>query len=195
MENLMRRETKTFGLVAALLLAACQVAVAQDGAGKAESKRIEERQRADSNAELTLQELFAENEGAKALYGKAAGYAVFAATKAGFVVSGGGGTGVAVDKTSGKHTYMKMGTGGVGLSFGARRFDLVILFETEARLNTFIDGGWDSTAAANATAGHDSAGVASTFFDGIAFYQLSNKGLMASADVSGTRFWVDEDLN
>lgn len=191
----MRRQTTTFGIAATLLLATLQVAIAQDGASKEDTKRAEERQRADSNAELTLQELFAGNEDAKALYDKAAGYAVFSATKAGFVVSGGGGTGVAVDKKTGNRTYMKMGTGGVGLSFGARRYDLVILFETEARLQTFIDGGWDSSAAANATAGRDSAGVASTFFDGVAFYQLTNKGLMASADVSGTRFWVAEDLN
>lgn len=191
----MRRQTTTFGIAATLLLATLQVAIAQDGASKEDTKRAEERQRADSNAELTLQELFAGNEDAKALYDKAAGYAVFSATKAGFVVSGGGGTGVAVDKKTGNRTYMKMGTGGVGLSFGARRYDLVILFETEARLQTFIDGGWDSSAAANATAGRGSAGVASTFFDGVAFYQLTNKGLMASADVSGTRFWVAEDLN
>lgn len=190
----MRREQIVFGLAATLLLASFQ-AVAQDTESKADGKRAEERQRADSNAELTLQQLFAENEGAKALYDKAAGYAVFAATKAGFVVSGGGGTGVAVDNKTGKHTYMKMGMGGVGLSFGARHYDLVLLFETAERLNTFIDGGWDSTAAVNATAGKDSAGVASSFFDGVAFYQLSNKGLMASADVSGTRFWVAEDLN
>ena len=26
-------------------------------------------------------------------------------------------------------------------------------------------------------------------------YTLGEKGLMASADVSGTRFWVDEELN
>jgi hypothetical protein len=72
---------------------------------------------------------------------------------------------------------------------------MVILFETAARLETFIDGGWDSAAAAKAVAGSDSAAVSQDFIDGTIIYTVGDKGLMASADVSGTRFWVDEDLN
>jgi lipid-binding SYLF domain-containing protein len=159
------------------------------------SKAAATRQRVDANAEQTLNELFEQNEGAKKLFDKAAGYAVFSGTKAGFVVSGGGGVGVAVDKRSGQRTYMKMGSAGVGLSFGARRFDLVILFETPEHLTSFVQGGWDSSATAEATAGTESKGVGSTFFDGIAIFRMTNRGLMANADVSGTRFWVAEDLN
>jgi hypothetical protein len=36
---------------------------------------------------------------------------------------------------------------------------------------------------------------AGRFFDGRVVYTLSNKGLMASADISGTKFWADENLN
>lgn len=196
------------GLTVGLMLAFGQTALAQDSGAKPAAKQTKEtkaaakqdskaatRHKVDENAEQTLKQLFAENEGAKKLYNKAAGYAVFSGTKAGFVVSGAGGVGVAVNKKSGHRTYMKMGSAGVGLSFGARRYDLVILFETEQHLANFVKGGWDSSATAEATAGTESKGVGSTFFDGIAIYRMTSRGLMANADVSGTRFWVADDLN
>ena len=158
---------------------------------KVEKQKAEMRTRADD----ALQKLFKEVEGSKQLYDKAAGYAVISVTKAGFFVSGSGGSGVAVDKAAKQTTYMKMGSAGAGLSFGAEQFDTVFLFQTKERLKEFVSGGWDSAAAAKATAGKDSAGVASDFFDGQIIYTMSDKGLMASADVSGTKFWADEDLN
>jgi lipid-binding SYLF domain-containing protein len=158
---------------------------------KEEHQRAELRTRADD----ALHKLFKQVEGSQALYDKAAGYAVIGVTKAGFFVSGSGGSGVAVNKATKQTTYMKMGAASAGFTFGATKFDMVFLFQTADRLNQFVSGGWDSTAAAKATAGHDSASVASGFFDGQIVYTLSNKGLMASADISGTKFWADEDLN
>ena len=32
-------------------------------------------------------------------------------------------------------------------------------------------------------------------FDGVAFFQITDKGLIAIFDVSGSRFWVAETLN
>jgi lipid-binding SYLF domain-containing protein len=132
--------------------------------------------------------------GASDLYGRAAGYAVFTVTKGGFIVSGGGGNGVAVDKTSGQRTYMRMGTGGIGLGIGGQRYGLVVLFETADRLGKFLAGGWDSSATAEAVAGQEGVAVRSSFIDGVAFYQISEKGLMAHADVRGTKFWVNDEL-
>lgn len=155
----------------------------------------ERRQEIDANAQATLEKLFSERESTRELYERAAGYAVFAATKAGFVVTGGGGTGVAVNKGTGARTYMRMGTGGIGLGIGAQRYDLAILFEDAARLDRFIQGGWDASASAQASAGTEGVTLTSSFVDGVALYQLTDKGLMAQADVSGTRFWVVDDLN
>jgi lipid-binding SYLF domain-containing protein len=182
-----------------LLIGVLALAVFGSGPGFAQDKQQQnvEKQKADmrARADEALQKLFKEVEGSKQLYDKAAGSAVISVTKAGFFVSGSGGSGVAVDKATKQNTYMKMGSAGAGLSFGAEKFDMVFLFQTKDRLNEFISGGWDSAAAAKATAGKDSAGVASDFFDGQIIYTLSDKGLMASADVSGTKFWADEDLN
>ena len=58
-----------------------------------------------------------------------------------------------------------------------------------------MDGGWDSSATAQAAAGQEGVTVTSSFIDGMAFFQITDKGLMAAADVAGTRFWVAENLN
>jgi lipid-binding SYLF domain-containing protein len=182
-----------------LLISVVVLTAFSSGPGLAQDKehQKEEKQKAElrTRADETLQKLFKQVQGSKELYDKAAGYAVISVTKAGFIVSGSGGSGVAVDRATKQTTYMKMGSAGAGLSFGAAKFDMVFLFQTKARLNEFVSGGWDSTAAAKATAGKESKGVASDFFDGQIVYTLSNKGLMASADVSGTKFWADENLN
>jgi lipid-binding SYLF domain-containing protein len=148
----------------------------------------------DANAKSVLDEFLA-MEGAQALYDQAAGHAVFTVTKAGLGASGAGGSGVAVDKSSGERTYMRMGSAGVGLTFGVTRYDVVILFEDAERLATFIERGWDSAASAQATAGTSGRKVGNTFFEGVAYYQIGRRGVMASADVSGTRFWLAEQLN
>jgi lipid-binding SYLF domain-containing protein len=161
----------------------------------AQSPQAEQRrQEIDRAAQTTLDALFDAQASARELYDKAAGYAVFTATKAGFIVSGGSGTGVAVNKGTGQRTYMRMGTGGIGLGIGAQRYNMVILFETDAHFNRFISGGWDSSATAQAAAGQEGIAVRSSFIDGVAFFQMTDKGLMAHADVSGTRFWVIDDL-
>ena len=182
-----------------LLIGASVLALLNAAPGLAQDKQQQkmEKQKAEmrTRADEALQKLFKEVAGSKQLYDKAAGYAVISVTKAGFFVSGSGGSGVAVDKAAKQTTYMKMGSAGAGFSFGAEQFDTVFLFQTKDRLKEFVSGGWDSAAAAKATAGKGSAGVASDFFDDQIIYTLSDKGLMASADVSGTKFWADEDLN
>jgi lipid-binding SYLF domain-containing protein len=159
-----------------------------------DAKVQERRQEIDSNAQATLDELLKNQAGARELYDRATGYAVFTVTKGGFIVTGGGGNGVAINKSTGQRTYMRMGTGGVGLGIGGQRYSLVMLFETVDRLDKFIAGGWDSSATAEAAAGQEGIAFRSSFIDGVAFYQITEKGLMATADVSGTKFWVNDEL-
>ena len=70
----------------------------------------ETRSKIDSMANATLQRLLREQGGAKTLYDKSYGYAVFDTRKFSFMITSGFGAGVAVDKTSGQRTYMKMAT-------------------------------------------------------------------------------------
>jgi lipid-binding SYLF domain-containing protein len=159
-----------------------------------DAKVQQRRQEIDSNAQSTLDDLLKAQAGVRDLYDRATGYAVFTVTKGGFIVTGGGGNGVAVNKSTGQRTYMRMGTGGVGLGIGGQRYSLVMLFETVDRLEKFIAGGWDSSATAEAAAGQEGIAFRSSFIDGVAFYQITEKGLMATADVSGTKFWVNDEL-
>lgn len=163
-------------------------------AQEVDAKTARTRANIDKDATDTLEE-FRELPGAQALFDKAAGYAVFRVTKGGLGASGAGGNGIAVDKATGKRTYMRMGSAGVGLTVGVSRYNIVILFETQEKFDAFVRGGWDSSATAQAAAGTSGAQVSSTFFDGVAYFQLGRRGLMASADVSGTRFWVADELN
>jgi lipid-binding SYLF domain-containing protein len=178
----------------ALLLAATFIFGVTSGFAQEDSGAAARKQEIDRAAQETLDELLKTQGNARDLYERAVGYAAFTATKAGFIVSGGGGTGVAVNKATGQRTYMRMGTGGIGLGIGAQRYSVVVLFETDAALSKFVAGGWDSSATAEAAAGKEGVAVRSSFIDGIAFFQLTDKGLMAHADVTGTRFWVIDEL-
>ena len=177
-------------VAASLLILGSQLAAAQDSNSKVEKARKD----IDSDVAAILKD-FRAMKGAESMFDKAAGYAVFKVTKAGLGASGAGGGGVAVDKKTGARTYMRMGSAGVGLTIGVSRYDIVILFETPERFASFVKGGWDSAATAQAAAGSKGAEISSSFFNGVAYYQIGKKGLMASADVSGTKFWVTEDLN
>ncbi|MFP6828951.1 MAG: YSC84-related protein [Gammaproteobacteria bacterium] len=121
---------------------------------------------------------------------------MFDVTKAGgFLVTGAGGSGVVIKKGTGDRVYMRMGSGGVGFGIGAQQYDLVIMFEDLLHLERFMDGGWDSSATAQAAAGQEGINLTSSFIDGVAFFQITDKGLIAIADVAGTRFWVADTLN
>ena len=160
-----------------------------------EDRQAKRKARVDEAAVTAIDRLFAEQPGAESLLGRSFGYAVFSNLKIALGVSGGGGSGVAIDRSSGERTYMRMGSAGVGLGLGGQRYYVVIFFETQEDFDRFVDDGWQADASAHAAAGQDGANVTSSFVDGVAVFQLTKKGLLASADVTGTKFWKDEKLN
>lgn len=160
-----------------------------------EKKKQKKRDNSDRIARETLDELFAEEPRSKELFDKAYGYAVFSNVKVSLGVTAGGGNGVAVNKQTGERTYMNMGTAGLNLGLGGQRYYVVFLFETEQRFKEFVENGWEADASANAAAGKHGANAEATFRNGMAFYQLTGAGLMLQADISGTKYWKDKDLN
>ena len=100
-----------------------------------------------------------------------------------------------MSKASGKRVYMKMGTGGVGFGIGVNKFQVVFLFQDEATLRNFIDKGWQADAGATASAGKNAAEAKTNFVNGLAIYQLTEKGLMLNADLAGTKYWQHDKLN
>ncbi|WP_171121571.1 MULTISPECIES: hypothetical protein [unclassified Ruegeria] len=158
----------------------------------------ETRAKLDVMANEVLTQLMAENPEAQALYDVSAGYAVFDSRKVTvFPVSAGYGRGVAVSKETGQHTYMNMGTGGVGAAIGIGGFEtkFVILFETQADLDKFIDYGYDATAQSDAMYGEERTDETLRFTDGRSFFVLSKKGWRVSAGASGTKYWKSPELN
>ena len=219
----------------------------------------EQRAEIDRMAGETLHQLFAESGAFKKQFDQAYGYAVFDNVKLAFLLTGGGGKGVAIEKTAdmtadkwikhfeshathdtdtnthevldrtvattqtspdsdksaavkkhdelakkaadkesmkkGNRTYMNMGAAGVGASIGAHKYQVVFLFENQNRFNDFVNEGWTAEASANAVAGKSGANVEMPFVDGMAVYQVTESGLMLNADIGGTKYWRDEDLN
>lgn len=155
----------------------------------------ERRQQIDLNERQTIERLVNDDAKAKRLFGGAVGYAVFNLTKASLLITGGGGSGVAVDAASGERTYMHVGMGGIGLGLGGQASRLILLFEDKVTFDTFLRNGWHANSSANAVAGRAGVNADTTFTNGIAVYQLTDAGLLLQADVTGTRFWQSNRLN
>jgi len=158
-------------------------------------KRESKRMKIDETAKESLDELLAKNAKAKMLFENSYGWAVFDNLKLAFGFSGGGGNGVAVEKDSGKRIYMKMGTAGVGFGLGANTYQVVFLFQDARTFTNFVDQGWQADATASAVAGQAGAEAKTDFVNGLAIYQITDTGLMAHADIAGTKYWKNKKLN
>jgi len=151
--------------------------------------REEQRAQIDADEKATLARLFEQSEQARRLYEGAYGYATFDIIKVSLGITGGGGQGAAVEKGTGRRTYMRMGTGGLNLGAGGQLYQLVFLFEDSATFLRFVEEGWEAGASANAVAGPLGANAGTTFINGVAVYQLTEAGLMLQLDISGTKYW------
>ncbi len=155
----------------------------------------EKRERINRMEANTMERLFREADRSRVLYDKSVGYAVFDVTKVSLGITGGGGTGVAVDRATGKRIYMHMGTGGLNLGLGGQVMQLVFLFADGRAYDDFVTKGWDASASANAVAGRKGLNAEANFTNGVAVYQLTDAGLMLQADISGTKYWRSRKLN
>ena len=187
-------------LTAALLIALAAVlpttpVVADDQGDWKSMKQEAKAMKINETADDSLEQLFAKNPKAKELFAMSYGWAVFDNLKLAFGFSGGGGNGVAVVKETDEHTYMKMGTAGVGLGLGVNKYQVIFLFQDSKTFNNFVDKGWQADAGATAAAGKAAADVTTNFVNGLAIYQITEKGLMAQADIAGTKYWKNDKLN
>lgn len=156
------------------------------------------RDRLDATTEIVLDRLFAENEDAQVLFELSEGYAVFDTRQATVVVIAAGyGRGVATSNITGQKTYMNMATGGLGFSVGLGGFErqIVILFEDEAKFNSFVLNGYDATAEAGTMFGDEKTDQTVRFIDGRSIFVLTKIGWKVSASAAGTKYWTDPNLN
>lgn len=149
----------------------------------------------DAMADATLEKLLRKAPETKGDVDKAVAYAVFDTRKMSFLITTGMGSGVAVDKQSGRRVYMKMASAGVNLGMGAQIYQVVFLFPTETLFESFVTKGWDAGADADAAAGKDAEHMALRLPDGTVIYKLNENGVMLSATVTGTKYWQWDELN
>jgi lipid-binding SYLF domain-containing protein len=148
----------------------------------------------------TLQRLYKAQPGTKKAIDSAAGYAVFSNFGLKIFVAGSGkGSGMAVDKKSGKITYMKMLEVQAGLGLGVKKFRMVWVFEKAADFNKFVNSGWEaggqtSAAAKSGDKGAALAGAVSVS-PGVWLYQLTDEGVAVELTAKGTKYYKDDDLN
>lgn len=150
--------------------------------------------------EKILERLYKEQPEVKGKIAKAAGYATFSNIGVNVVfLSAGYGSGVVKNNKTGKETYMKMASGGVGIGFGVKDFNAVFVFKNSDALNSFIESGWDFSGQADAAAKSGKKGgeasEAATAVSGVDIYQMTENGLALQATLQGTKYWKDEDLN
>ena len=154
---------------------------------------VKERAQLEQMARETLDRLVAESESARELFERSKHYAVFDSAKVGALVTGAGGSGVAVDTRARQCVYMHMGAAGLGLGGGIQKYKIVFLFEDDDAFGRFVEGHWDGNTTAQAVAGKAAVEAASNFVDGLAVYQLTDAGLIAQADLTLMKFWQDRD--
>jgi len=161
----------------------------------AEMRLDAKRKEVDAMAGETLERLLMLRPKAKELLDTSYGYAVFDTFKFGIGISGASGSGVAVERKSGKRIYMKTGSAGIGLTLGGQKYSVIFLMQDSQTFDRFVTSGWYADASARAAAGKDGGASGTAFVNGLAIFQLNQSGLMASVDISSTWYSRNEDLN
>jgi lipid-binding SYLF domain-containing protein len=131
---------------------------------------------------------------------QAKGLAILTVTKAGFIVSGRGGTGVVVARLAkGWSGPSAIGTGGAGfgLQIGAQVSEFVIILNTPEAVKAFSRGGNISLGAdLSVTAGPVGRDVSADVLPTAAVYSYSrSQGLFAGVSLEGTVIAARDDAN
>lgn len=184
------------------LLAAAAVGIFLAGYGNpaAAASVTEKRQEIRKMRSETLAKLYKIHPAARGEIQHAAGYAVFSNVGINLILlSAAGGSGIAHNNRTGRDTYMKMISGGLGFGLGVKDFRGVFVFENEKAYKQFVDSGWEADAQADAAAKSGEKGGAfagaATVAPGVELYQLTETGLALQATIQGTKYYKDDDLN
>ncbi len=184
-------------LTLTFLTLACSLAIV---AHAADDKKAEEQKEIRKMAQDTLQRLYKAKPEVKSAVQAAAGYAVF--SNAGmkiFMFGSGKGEGIAVNNKTKAETFMKVVELQAGLGFGVKKFSVILIFDNDAVLDSFINSGWEfggqtTAAATTGEKGGALAGAASVS-PGVWMYQMTDKGVALEITAKGTKYYKDDDLN
>ncbi|MCE2572581.1 YSC84-related protein [Motilimonas eburnea] len=160
----------------------------------------EQRDEINTMAKEAISNLYQAHPSAKKAINKSYGYAVFSNTGINLLLlSTARGGGVAVERASGKRTYMDMFSAGAGLGLGAKNYNGIFIFKTKSAFNNFVENGWDFSGQADASAkkGEEGGAIdeALSINPDVLYYQLTQKGLALQATLQGTKYYKNDDLN
>jgi lipid-binding SYLF domain-containing protein len=188
--------------IAVALCAAMGLAGFGGDAAAAMSAKEKDKARADVKKASagTLNALYKAVPASRKVIEDSAGYATFSNFGMKILVAGSGsGKGLAVNKKTGKETFMKMVEVQAGLGFGVKKFRLVWVFASEGALSKFTNSGWETggQASAGAKAGGkgDAYQGAISVSPGVWVYQLTDTGVALELTAKGTKYYKDDDLN
>jgi len=192
----MRNELRIFRF-----LCLCSVALLMTQSASLLAKSADdERDEIREGANKILARLYGEQPGSKEAIKSAGGYAVFSNYGLKILFAGGGkGHGVAINNKSGEETFMKMVEVQAGLGMGAKKYQLVWVFETQSTLDSFVNSGWEIGAQATAAAQSGDMGAslqgAVSISPGVWLYQMTEQGLALELTAKGTKYYQDDELN
>lgn len=183
-----------------LTLATASLALSLTACAQGGVDKVAARRELDDLVAETLKDLYRMQPGAQRRIERSAGYAVFSNFGLRlFLLGGGSGEGMAVDRITGQRIAMKMVELQAGLGLGIKKFRLVWVFEKRADFNTFVNSGWElgGQASAAAKAGDTGAAVegAISVTPGVWLYQLTDDGLALELSVKGSKYYKNDELN
>jgi lipid-binding SYLF domain-containing protein len=153
--------------------------------------------------DAALRDLYASEPGARAEMNQAVGYAVFDNTGTFLLMlASGRGYGIAVDRQSGKETFMKMFELGGGVGIGIKDFRQIMIFRDRAVFDRFIEYGWElggdaDLAATSGGKGGSAARSESTasLQNKVDIYLINKAGAAIQAVATATKYYKDDELN
>ena len=147
-----------------------------------------------------LDMFYKENPTLKTKIAKAAGYGVYKNIGVQiFVPSTESGWGIVHNNLTGKDTYMKFFSIGLGLGLGVRDFRGILVFDNQENIKDFINSGWGFSGQANAVfkSGETGGGVSAAHevMPGVTLYKINVNGFALQATLQGAKNWENDYLN
>lgn len=160
----------------------------------------QKREFVNEMADATLAQLYETNPEAQSVIDNAVGYGVFSDVNTQLLYFGtGNGYGVVTDNSDGYKTYMRMGEASAGLGVALKDFREVIVFNDQGAFTSFVTEGWNFGAEGGAEAAYQGSGAGSTgevpLDSAILVYQITESGVALRANMSASKYWIDNDLN
>ncbi len=151
-------------------------------------------------ASQTLSQLYQQYPETQSSVQRSAGYGVFSDFGFKFLFLGSAtGHGVVINNATRQETFMEMVELQPGYGFGAQQFKIILIFDTEEVVNSFVNSRWEfgysPAAGAQTSAKAEDRAMAVSVSPGVTLYQISGEGTVVGVSITGAGFRKDDKLN